>query len=99
MFMLKHDLTLYIMSFQPSCEREPTCQEMFSYPFQIERPYITKYLVYHNDIYYNANVLNDVFYDLRELSELPTTITCELLDYENNVFKIISIKKDLLVNK
>lgn len=87
------------MSLQPSCEREPTCQGMFSYPFQIERPSISMYLVYHNDIYYNANVLNDVFYDLRELSELPTTITCELLDYENNVFKIISIKKDLLVNK
>lgn len=87
------------MSFQPSCEREPTCQGMFSYPFRIERPYISKYLVYYDKLYYNTNVLNDVFYDLREYNELPTIITCELLNYENNVFKIISIQKDLLINK
>ena len=88
------------MAFEPSCEKEPTCQGMFSYPFEIERPGISMYLVYHNNTYYNANVLNDVFYDLREFEELPNIVDCELImNYERSIFKIITIKKDLLINK
>tara|TARA_B110000305_G_scaffold173709_1_gene192031 strand:- start:4028 stop:4288 length:261 start_codon:yes stop_codon:yes gene_type:complete len=86
------------MNQEPYCALEPTCQNMFSYFLQIERPKYSMYKILQNNLYFDIFIMNDFLYDTRDKYNLPDTIKCEI-KIDKHTYKIVTIDKYKLIQK